>query len=138
MKMPRLFLTLLLMFPLAVSAELKISEGWIKHLPPPVPVRAGYLTLKNYGSNPISIKSVRSDSFAQIEIHRSTEVDGMMSMEPVPQLTIEAGSSVQLVPGGLHLMMLQPTEPGKPGDIIRITVVLDNGSEKILDMVIKK
>ena len=129
---------LLLFYSLASQAELRIDDAWIKHLPPPIPVRAGYMTLSNSGSSAIVIQSVRSEAFAQIEIHRSTESDGMMSMEPVPQLTIEADSSVQLAPGGLHLMMMQPQVPTQPGDIVRVTIVLQDGKEKVLDMQVRK
>ena len=128
----------ILLLSCSANAGLMISNAWIKNLPPPVPVRAGYMALKNTGSTAITVLSVSSEAFAQIEIHRSVEIDGLMSMEAVPVLTVEANSSVQLQPGGLHLMMMQPVAPTKPGDIIRITLVLDDGSEKNLDMEVRE
>ena len=129
---------LLLLLPFASSAELQISDPWIQNLPPPVPVRAGYMTIENTGPTSVIVRSVHSEAFAHIEIHQTVEKDGMMGMEPVPNLTIEADSTVQLAPGGLHLMMMQPVDPTKPGDIIRITIVFQDGSEQMLDMEVKK
>lgn len=129
---------LLLLLPFTSSAELQISDSWIKNLPPPVPVRAGYMTIENTGPAAITVRSVRSQAFTHIEIHQTVEKDGMMGMEPVPDLTIEAGSTVQLAPGGLHLMMMQPVNPTKPGDIIRIIIVFEDGSEQMLDMEVRK
>lgn len=131
------FFLSILILSCSANAELAISDAWIKNLPPPVPVRAGYMILSNTGSSAISIQTIRSEAFSYIEIHRTVESDGMMSMEPISVLSIEANSSVQLEPGGLHLMMMQPAEPTRPGDIIRISIVFDDGSVQELDMEVR-
>ena len=132
--MSRLLLILLLIFSPIALAELDIRDPWIKNLPPSVPVRAGYMTIHNPQSKAVSIVSLRSDAFASIEIHQTIEQDGMMSMEQVPSLKIEPNSSVQLAPGGLHLMMMNPSEPTQPGDQLEIVIVLDDGSEQRVEM----
>jgi len=129
---------LLLILPGSAIAELDIHEAWIKNLPPAVPVRAGYMTIRNTQANPVSIIAIRSDAFTSVEIHRTIAEDGMMRMEPVPTLVIEPGLSVQLTPGGLHLMMMNPAEPTKPGDVLQIVIELDDGSTQSLNMTVKK
>ena len=136
--MSRLLLMLLLILPGSAVAELEIHDAWIKNLPPAVPVRAGYMTIHNAQANAVSIIAIRSDAFASVEIHQTIAEDGMMRMEPVPTLVIEPDSSVQLVPGGLHLMMMNPTEPTRPGDMLEIVIELDNGSAQSLKMTVKK
>ena len=136
--MSRLLLILLLIFPASAFAELDIGDAWIKNLPPTIPVRAGYMTIHNAQTHAISIIAIRSDAFASVEIHRTIEQDGMMRMEPVPTLIIEPDSTVQLAPGGLHLMMMNPTEPTKPGDTLKIEIELDDGSTQSLNMTVKK
>lgn len=136
--MPRLTLILLLAFPTIALAELEIRDAWIKNLPPSVPVRAGYMTIYNPRSEAVSIVSLRSDAFASIEIHQTIAQDGMMRMEQVPSLKIDSSSSVQLAPGGLHLMMMSPVEPTRPGDEIEIFIMLDDGSEQRLEMQVRK
>ena len=136
--MLKYLIAFIFLLPTTVFAELQVSDAWIKHLPPPVPVRAGYMTLSNSGENTATIRAIRSDAFAGIEIHRTLEQDGMMHMEQVPALTIEADSTVQLAPGGLHLMMMQPVAPTEPGDVIQITIILDDGTEQNLNMTVKK
>ena len=136
--MPRLLLILSVIFPLTAFAELEIREAWIKNLPPSTPVRAGYMNIHNPDQVAVSVVAFRSEAFASVEIHKTSEQDGMMRMDPVPSLKIEAGSSVQLAPGGLHLMMMNPQQPTQPGDIIEIFILLDDGSEQALDMPVKK
>lgn len=128
----------LLVFPGLAFAELEISNPWIKNLPPSVPVRAGYMTLHNPQSKTVSIVSLSSDAFGSIEIHQTIAQDGMMRMERVPTLTIEPRSTVQLAPGGLHLMMMNPIEPTRIGDTIEILILFDDGSEQKLEMRVKK
>ncbi|MDH3760319.1 MAG: copper chaperone PCu(A)C [Gammaproteobacteria bacterium] len=136
--MPRLILILALLLPTSAYAELEISEAWIKNLPPPVPVRAGYMTIYNPQSRALSIVEIHSDSFASVEIHKTLMQDGMMRMEQVVALKIAAGETVQLAPGGLHLMMMQPVQPTRPGEIHRITIEYDDGSTQELEMTVRK
>jgi copper(I)-binding protein len=136
--MPRLLPILLLIFSPIALAELDIRDPWIKNLPSSVPVRAGYMTIHNPQSRAVSIVSLRSNAFTSIEIHQTIEQDGMMSMEQVPSLKIESNSSVQLAPGGLHLMMMNPSEPTQPGDQLEIVFVLDDGSEQRIEMRVKR
>ena len=82
--MRRCLLFLALMAPSAAFAELDIGDAWIKNLPAAVPVRAGYMTIHNPQQQLVSIVSLRSESFASVEIHQTLEQDGMMRMEAVP------------------------------------------------------
>jgi copper(I)-binding protein len=127
-----------LFLPAIALAELDISDAWIKNLPPSVPVRAGYMTLYNPDSSAVSIVAIRSVAFASVEIHQTIAQDGMMRMEKVKVLNIEAGTQVQLAPGGLHLMMIEPNQPTRPGELLEITILLDDGSEQSLQMQVKK
>ena len=96
------------------------------------------MTVHNAQTHAISIVAIHSDAFASVEIHQTIKQDGMMRMEPVPTLTIEPDSTVQLAPGGLHLMMMNPTNPTKPGDSLEIVIKLDDGSTQNLKMTVKK
>ena len=136
--MSRLALLLALLLPFNAFAELDITQARIKNLPPSVPVRAGYLSIHNPAQFSVSIVSIRSEAFASVEIHRSVMKDGMMSMEPVDRLTIEPGASLQLAPGGLHLMMMHPVEATRPGDDLEIILQLGDGSEQRLMMKVIK
>ena len=136
--MLRLIMILALLLPSSAYAELEYNEAWIKNLPPPVPVRAGYMTIHNPQAQAVSIVEIHSDSFASVEIHRTLMQDGMMRMEQVRDLTIAAGETVQLAPGGLHLMMMQPVQPTRPGETHRIILEYNDGSTQELEMTVRK
>ena len=86
----------------------------------------------------LEIVALRSESFASVEVHRTLMQDGMMRMEAVPNLTVNPGETVQLAPGGLHLMLMQPVEPTRPGEVHRIFIEFDDGSQQSLEMTVRK
>ena len=136
--MLRYLIACILLIAPAARAELQVHDAWIAHLPPPVMVRAGYMSLHNSAAESVTIESISSDAFTSIEIHRSVEQDGLMTMHPVPSLTVKANSSVQLSPGGLHLMMMGPVAATAPGDLIDITIKFAGGAEQTLGMIVKQ
>ena len=136
--MPRLLLILLIIFPAATLADLEIDNAWDKNLPPTLPVRAGYMNIFNPGSKAVSIVSVTSDAFKNIEVHQTIVQDGLVRMEQVQDLTIEPNSQLNLEPGGIHLMMMHPTEITSPGDKIQVTIEFSDGSQQSLIFTVKK
>jgi copper(I)-binding protein len=130
-------LPLLLLIPSLARAELVLEDAWIQNLPASVPVRAGYLTITNPATAAARIVGLRGAAFTRIEIHRSTMKDGTMQMEAVLAIEIEAGQTLRLEPGGLHLMMY-PRQPTRPGDSYRVIVEFGDGETRNLDMVVRK
>ena len=88
-----------------------LENGWIRHMPPSAQMLAGYGTLTNPSNEVIHIVSAKSEHFALVELHRTVETDGQYRMREVPELEIPAGGHAELVPGGLHLMLMQPVAP---------------------------
>jgi len=122
----------------AFADSIVVTEAWIKNLPPSVPMRAGYMKLENTSAKSLSIVGVESELFMQVDIHETVKKNGMMSMQPVPVLSIPAGTAVELAPGGMHLMMMKPKETLKPGDQVSITLQFDDDSTQTLQMTVKK
>jgi periplasmic copper chaperone A len=46
----------------------------------------------------------------------------MMSMREVPEIALPAGATVELAPGGLHLMLIDLVEDLSPGDTFELTL----------------
>jgi len=89
---------------------------------------AGFMTLTNRGKAPDALVRVESALARQVEIHRSTTVGGVASMQPQPTLPIPAGGTVTLAPRGYHLMFLGLTQALKPGDAIPATLTFASGA----------
>ncbi len=112
---------------------LRALDPWIPAAPPAAPMLAGYMTLVNDGSAPVSIASARAEGFGRVELHRSFHEDGMARMRRVDRLVIEPGEGVTLERGGLHLMLMQARTPLPPGRTVRIEF-LDAHGEVLLEV----
>jgi copper(I)-binding protein len=132
-------LLVLLIYALPVSAEnLQITDAWIKNLPAVVPVRAGYMKISNTRGQDITILSLESKLFEDIHIHQTFEVDGVASMRAIGDLTIRAGESLELAPGGFHLMMMNPLEGLTPGQKVVVTLHYQDQKTQTIEMVVRK
>lgn len=122
----------------SAAANLEISDAWIKNLPSVVPVRSGYMLIRNNSAQAVSITNIESEVFTQIDIHETVEKNGMITMRPVMKLNIPAGQIFQLSPGGFHLMMANPNRELKPGDRIDVTLHFESGESRLIKMTVKK
>jgi copper(I)-binding protein len=58
-------------------------------------------------------------------------------MEMVDHLDIPAHGSVELAPGGYHLMLSQPTHAIKPGDHVEVTFEFADGAKLQTDFSVR-
>lgn len=105
-----------------------LEQGWVRLPPVPMPMSAGFGTIENRCPTPITIVGVSSPAFADSSLHETSVVDGISRMRPVAELRIPARSSVDLAPGGLHLMLMQPRAPLIAGATVDVEFVLESGA----------
>ena len=85
------------------------------------------MTIANKGEAGDLLKSARTPKAKAVELHEtSMSADGVMQMrkveDPVP---IEAGASLVLKPGGMHLMLLGLEDALKAGENLILTLDFD-------------
>jgi copper(I)-binding protein len=64
------------------------------------------------------------------EIHEMAMQGDMMRMRAVPALELPAGKSVQLKPGGYHVMLMDLKQQLKPGESVPLTLVVEGKDGK--------
>ncbi len=103
------------------AADLTIADAWIRLLPADLPL-GGYFELHNGGAQAINLVGVSSPAFREIQIHKSSERNGMESMRRVSDIQVLPGASVSFAPGAYHLMLLGRKRPLHVGDKVRVTL----------------
>jgi copper(I)-binding protein len=94
-------------------------------------VTAGYVSIANGDSTEDQLVSATSPAFARVELHSSTKsADGMMQMDNLETLPIPAQAATSMAPGGLHMMLFDPTAPLKSGDTVEMTLNFAKAGEK--------
>lgn len=87
---------------------------------------AAYLTLRNEGSEPDVLTSVKTSVSGTAEVHEMTITDGIARMRQVGEVEIPAGGEVVLKPGGLHVMLMKLKRPLKEGEKFTMTFIFAN------------
>jgi copper(I)-binding protein len=87
--------------------SLKIERPWTRATPRSAPVAGGYLKVTNNGAVADRLVGGSFDLAGKVEVHEMSDVGGMMRMRQLPLgLEIAPGASVELRPGGYHLMFM--------------------------------
>jgi copper(I)-binding protein len=98
---------------------IEIDHPWSRAVPKGASVAAGYLTIRNTGSESDRLVSGSTPVAGTFQVHEmSVDNNGVMKMRPVAGgLEIKPGETVELKPQSIHIMMTgirQPIEKGKP------------------------
>jgi periplasmic copper chaperone A len=108
------------------KGSLEIKHPWARATPKGAAVAGGYLTIVNTGANADRLVSFSSPVAGRFEIHEMRMNDGVMQMRPLPNgIEIKPGATVELKPGGLHLMFVDLKEPLKEGQIVKGTLTFE-------------
>ena len=121
-------LALLASAALAAGTDVRVENAWVREAPPGAEMLAGYMTVYNDGSAPVALTGASSPALGRIELHRTVMKNGVASMIAQKQVEIPAGAGVRFAPGGLHLMLFNPTRRLKEGQHIELSLRLDNGT----------
>lgn len=105
---------------------LVITEARSRATPPTASVAGGYLTIENTGEADDRLVKVETGLAGRAEIHEMAMREGVMTMRPVEGgLVVPAGGTVELKPGGLHLMFMDISEPLKEGDEMPVRLTFE-------------
>ena len=103
--------------------HLKIDDGWVKASLPGSKMTSGFVTITNHGKHDDQLIAAYSDIAKQTELHSMEMHDGVMHMRAVKQgWPIAAGNTLDLIPGGKHIMFMGLTTNLKAGDKLKITL----------------
>ena len=119
--------------------SLMISDAVMRAALPGGRVTAGYMTITNPGGQDDMLVAVRYNGAKKSEIHTMEMVNDVMKMRPMNGgLTIPAGQTVRLKPGGLHLMFMGLTERPMAGDEAIIHLDFEKAGPLTLTLPVEK
>jgi copper(I)-binding protein len=106
----------------AASADrITIHDAWARASAGGAMVGAAYFVITG-GGTPDQVAGIETDVATTAEVHESFNDNGIMKMRPTPRLTIPAGGSVTLAPGGYHVMLMGLKQPLLAGQSFPLTV----------------
>ena len=117
-----------------VAAPLVASNIIVTPPRPGASMSAGYLRIQNNSRATIVLTSVTSPQYGRVEIHETVIENDIARMRPLDGLTIYAGQSVLLEPGGKHLMLMGPREPLTKGEKVDMTLTFKSGRQQTVSV----
>jgi periplasmic copper chaperone A len=97
-----------------------------------------FLTLTNSNSQPDTLVSARTDVADHAELHTVVmDMKGGMKMQQVADIALPASSSVELKPGGFHVMLFGLNKELKAGDTFPLTLKFDKGGEQTVQVQVR-
>jgi len=124
--------------PIQAQIQVQIDDPWIKEAPPVARSLAGYMTLRNEGTETLSLVDVYAEGFGMAMFHESKMENGMAVMNHLDSLALAPGEAVSFEPGGLHIMLMKPEKALKAGDKVLVTLCFGDQGYKGVEFEVKK
>ncbi len=116
------------------AGGLKISAAWARATPKGAPVGGGYLTITNTGTAADRLIGGTSDAATRFEIHDMSMDNGVMKMRPVDAgIEIKPGQTVELKPGGYHVMFVGLKKTFVQGDHVKAILKFEKAGDVPVD-----
>ena len=110
----------------ATVGDLTVSTAWMRQPPPRANVAGAYLTVVNSGDTDDRLIGGKAAFAERFEVHEMSMANGVMTMGEVEGgLTIPAGGTVALAPGGYHIMLMGLTEAPTRGESVPVTLTFE-------------
>lgn len=120
-----------------MAGNLKISAPWARATPKGAAVGGGYMTITNTGATPDRLVGGSTDVAGKFEIHEMKMDNGVMKMRPVEGgLEVKPGQTVQLNPGGYHIMLMGMKQQLKEGEHFKATLDFEKAGKVDVDFTV--
>lgn len=126
----------------SAGPQIEVKNVWAR------PTRAGmggkvtsaaYMVITNKGSEADRLVGAMSDVAEAVEVHQTIKEGDVMRMQPVEGgLEIPAGGSVELKPGGYHIMLIGVKRELKPGDRFSLVLEFQKSGRKVIQVEVKE
>lgn len=107
-----------------------VSNVWVKTTVPGGSVSAAYMHIKS--TTALKLVKAESSLAGIVEIHDMKMNGGVMQMKALDSLDIPVGKTVELKPGGTHVMLMKVKEPIRKGDKVPLTLTFEGTNKKLM------
>jgi periplasmic copper chaperone A len=109
-------------------ADVTVSSAWVRPTAPGQSVAGAYLKITS--TVPASLIAVSSTAAKSVEVHEMSMADNVMKMRQVAKLELPAGKTVELKPGGYHLMLIDVAKPLAKGASVPLKLTIEDKGGK--------
>jgi len=100
-----------------------VSGAWVRGTVPGQQTTGAYMRITAAGA--VALVGAETPAAKTAEVHEMSMAGNVMSMSPVARLAVQAGATVELKPGGYHLMLTGLRAPLKKGDQVPLRLFFE-------------
>ena len=115
------------------SESIVVRDAWIRESGPSQMATGAFLVIENHSGIATTLVSAKTTGAGIAELHRMELKDDKMSMKKVEEIQVPAGGTVELKPGGFHIMLFDLKQPFAPGTRASLTLKFSNGVEETVN-----
>lgn len=104
---------------------LRVSNPFARATPPGAKVAGAFMSIENQGKEADRLVSASSPVAGLVEIHEMAMDGGLMRMRAVKGIDLKPGATVELRPGGYHVMLEDLKQPLKEGDQVPLVLTFE-------------
>ena len=109
-------------------AQVAVKEPWIRATVAEQKATGAFMQLTS--QQDVRLIEAKSSAAKVVEIHEMKMENNVMRMRPINGLALPAGKSVELKPGGYHIMLMDLNQTLKDGESVPLTLVVEGGDGK--------
>ena len=117
-------------------SQVEIDGAWSRATPPGAKIAAGYLTIRNAGAADKLI-SASSPAAEKVEPHITVKDGDVSRMREVNGYAVPAKGTVELTPGGSHLMLVNIKAPLKAGEKVPLVLRFEKAGEVKTELAVR-
>jgi periplasmic copper chaperone A len=110
------------------AAQLAVSDAWVRGTVAGQKVTGAFMQLRS--PTDAALVDVATPTAKFVEIHEMKKDGEMMKMQAIDRLPLPAGKTVDLQPGGYHVMLFDLKQPLKAGDVVPLTLTIEDKAGK--------
>jgi len=110
------------------QVNVTVKDAWVRATVPTQKATGAFMQLQ--AARDSSFVSVSSPLTPNVEVHEMAMQGDVMRMRQVRSLDLPAGKTVELSPGGYHIMLLNLKGQVKEGDTVPFTLVFEGKDGK--------
>jgi periplasmic copper chaperone A len=111
------------------AGSLTIEAPWARATPGGAQVAGGFMKITNSGTAPDRLVGGTVPFAARFEVHEMAMDGGVMKMREVKGLEIKPGETVELKPGGYHVMFMDLKSGLKEGETVKGELVFEKAGK---------
>ena len=113
----------------AKVGAIKIENAYVRATAPGQPAAGAFMKIENGAAASDQLVSASSPAAGEVQLHQMSMEGNVMKMGQVKDITVPANGTVDLKPGGYHIMLMNIKAPLKVGETVPVKLKFAKAGE---------